>query len=121
MQANASIDSINALLYDLDNELEIMIHLSEKYASDSYVRKKAESLVISKFLAMSTTQPDIKKLHGVPLDAVYRAINYLKEYEWDSKEGRETFSTVRTYIHEIENVVTELKTKKDEIFRKPLK
>ena len=121
MRVEASADSINALLYDLNNELDILIHLSENYASDSFLRKKAEGLVLGKLLAMSVTKPDISKLQGVPLDAIYRAIKYLKGYEWDSKEGKETFGIVRPYLYDIENVVSKLKSEKDEIFRKPLK
>jgi len=121
MRAEVSADSINALLYDLNNELDMLIHLSENYASDSFVRKKAEGLVLGKLLAMSTTKPDLRKLQGVPLDALYRALKYLKEYDWDSKEGKEGFVIVRSYVNEIEGDVSELKLKKDKIFRKPLK
>ena len=120
MQAEVSADSINVLLYDLNNELDILIHLSENYASDNFIRKKAEGLVLGKLLAMSITKPDIRKLQGVPLDAIYRTIRYLKEYEWDSKEGREIFGIVRPYLYEIENIVSELKSEKDDVFRKPL-
>jgi len=116
----ATVDSINALLYDLNNELDILIHLSENYELDSFVRKKAEGLVLGKLLAMSVTRPDISKLQGVPIDATYRAIEYLKDYEWDSKESKEIFYAVQPYLNEIENLVSELKSEKDEILRKPL-
>ncbi len=121
MQDEAAIDSINAILYDLNNELDILIHSSENYPSDSYVRKKAEGLVLVKLLAMSTTKPDLTKLQGVPIDALYRTIKYLKGYDWNSKAGKESFSVIRPYVNEIEDVVSELKTKKDNIFKNPLK
>lgn len=121
MRTETSADCINTLLYDLNNELDILIHLSENYASDSFVRKKIEGLVLGNILAMTESKPDIKRLQGVPLDAIYRAVKYLKEYEWDSKEGKKTFDMVKPYLEEIEDVVSELKLEKDKIFKKPLK
>jgi len=77
--------------------------------------------VLGKLLAMSTAKPDLRKLQGVPLDALYRALKYLKKYDLDSKEGKEGFVIVRSYVNEIEGDVPKLKSKKDENFRMPLK
>jgi len=102
MRDAATADSINALLYDLNSELDILIHLKKNYPSDSFVRKKVEGLVVGKLLAMSTAKPDLTKLQGVPLDALYGTLKYLKDYDWDSKEGKEAFAVVRPYVNEIE-------------------
>jgi hypothetical protein len=78
MRSETSINYVNASLYDLNNELDILIHLPENYPSDSFVRKKIESLMIGSILAMSESKRDLRKLEGVPLDTTYWAIQLLK-------------------------------------------
>lgn len=88
MRDERSADYVNASLYDLNDELDILIQLSENYAGDSFDRKKIKGLVLGNILAMSESKPDLRKLEGVPLDAICRAIKYLKVYKWGSNGGK---------------------------------
>jgi hypothetical protein len=121
LQTDASIGCINSMLYDLNIELDLLEHWDSKYKNDQIFEEKLKHLILNKMIAVSIAKPDIDKLKGVPLEALYRLSNFNRENDLSIEKYDSAFKTAIDYLSTIENDVKNIIDKRKDIHKKPFK
>ena len=121
VQRNMAINSVNSILYDLNIEMDLLEHWGKSYKNDSYLEKNIKHLIFNKLVVLSSEQPPIGELQGVPLEALNRVIVYNKEHNLFRGEFEDAFQVSKDYLKNIENDVTKRIEERNEALRNPLK
>jgi len=121
LQRDASIGCINAILTDLNIELDLLEHYNLEYRNDPILEEKLKHLIIKKLVAMSVVKPDISNLKGIPLEALHRLSNFNKDNALSIKKYDSASKTALDYLSTIENDVKSILDKRKDIHKKPFK
>ena len=119
--AESSIECINSMLYDLNIELDLLEHYRSKYKDDKVLEEKLNHLVLNKMIAISVAKPDIKKLKGVPIEALHRLIIATKSDDLFNNFPDNIYQVPLEYLLSIEEEVNSILHKRNAIHKKPFK
>ncbi len=111
-QRDASAGCINAMLYDLDIEVDLLEHWKTNYKNDQISEEKLKHLIFNHLIAMAATKPDISDLEGVPPDALHRLSEFNKDNGFSIKKYDSVFKAATDYLSSIENDVKVISDKR---------
>ncbi len=109
------------MLYDLNIELDLLEHYRSKYKDDKVLEEKLNHLVLNKMIAISVAKPDIKKLKGVPIEALHRLIIATKSDDLFNNFPDNIYQVPLEYLLSIEEEVNSILHKRNAIHKKPFK
>ena len=121
VQRDMVLNQANSILYDLNIEMDLLEYWGKSYSSDSYLEKNIKHLILNKLLILSTVNPSIKDLQGVPLEALSRLIAYNKKQKLSFGKFQNAFRIGTDYLKTVEDDVVKRVKERNEILRKPLK
>lgn len=120
-QRRTSIDYANAMLYDLNIEMDVLEHWHSKYKNDQVLEKRIKHLILNNMMAISILKPDIDSLQGTPLDALYRLSKFNRENGVLLQEYKPAFEKPLNYLSSIEKDIESTIEKRKSIQKKIFK
>lgn len=70
----------NSSLYELSNEMDVLLHLAETGTSDLVLMEKIETVVVGKLINIAVIDPRMRELGNTPLSALCKAVFYNKRF-----------------------------------------
>jgi hypothetical protein len=105
MRLNNTFSCLNSQLYDLDIKMDLLEYLNNNFREDFFLEEKVKHLILNDLSVLIISNPEIERLKGTPLNAVYRLIQYSKMNELSLKNNSNAFKNGIDYLNKIENDV----------------
>jgi hypothetical protein len=118
-ETEASIKHINAMLYDLNIELDLLEYWESEYENDQVLEEKIKHLIINKMLAVAVIKPNVGDLQGIPLKSLQRLINLSKENRIELKNFDNANNAAIIYLSSIEDDVEDILSKRKSVHKTP--
>lgn len=121
VQREKSIACLNSSLYDLNIEMDLLEHWYAQYKNDSIIEEKIKHLILNKLILLSNSKPKIEKLKGVPVEALYRLINFNEKHNINLENQNDVLRHYLDYLSSVKNEVKQTAEKRKDIKIKALR